>query len=80
MQAKIQELADQVPKGHIPRTMTVQIRGELTRLVGPGDLVEISGIFLPTPYTGFKAMRAGLVADTYLEAMSITQTKKRYDE
>lgn len=79
-EAKIQELADQVPKGHIPRTMTVQIRGELTRQVGPGDLVEISGIFLPTPYTGFRAMRAGLVADTYLEAMSITQTKKRYDE
>lgn len=79
-EAKIQELADQVPKGHIPRTMTVQIRGELTRHVGPGDLVEISGIFLPTPYTGFRAMRAGLVADTYLEAMSITQTKKRYDE
>ena len=25
-------------------------------------------------------MRAGLVADTYLQAMSITQTKKRYDE
>jgi DNA replication licensing factor MCM7 len=42
--------------------------------------VEISGIFLPTPYTGFRAMRAGLVADTYLEAMSVTQTKKRYDE
>lgn len=48
--------------------------------VGPGDLVEICGIFLPTPYTGFRAMRAGLVADTYLQAMSITQTKKRYDE
>ncbi len=42
--------------------------------------MEISGIFLPTPYTGFRAMRAGLVADTYLEAMSVTQTKKRYDE
>lgn len=32
-QAKIQELADQVPKGHIPRSMTVQIHGELTRQV-----------------------------------------------
>ncbi|CAK9204886.1 unnamed protein product [Sphagnum troendelagicum] len=79
-EAKIQELSEHVPKGHIPRSMTVHLRGELTRQVGPGDLVEISGIFLPTPYTGFRAMRAGLVADTYLEAMSVTQTKKRYDE
>lgn len=43
-------------------------------------MVEISGIFLPTPFTGFRAMRAGLVADTYLEAMSITHFKKRYEE
>lgn len=34
MQAKIQELAEHVPKGHIPRTMTIHLRGELTRKVG----------------------------------------------
>lgn len=34
LQAKIQELAEHVPKGHIPRTMTVHLRGELTRKVG----------------------------------------------
>lgn len=79
-EAKIQELSEHVPKGHIPRSMTVHIRGELTRKVGPGDLVQISGIFLPIPYTGFRAMRAGLVADTYLEAMTITHSKKRYEE
>ncbi|GLJ18929.1 hypothetical protein SUGI_0338540 [Cryptomeria japonica] len=79
-EAKIQELSEHVPKGHIPRSMTVHMRGELTRKVGPGDLVEISGIFLPMPYTGFRAMKAGLVADTYLEAMSITHFKKRYEE
>ncbi|XP_050874786.1 DNA replication licensing factor MCM7 [Lathyrus oleraceus] len=32
-EAKIQELAEHVPKGHIPRTMTVHLRGELTRKV-----------------------------------------------
>ncbi|KAF6143350.1 hypothetical protein GIB67_001294 [Kingdonia uniflora] len=79
-EAKIQELAEHVPKGHIPRTMTVHIRGELTRKVSPGDVVEISGIFLPMPYTGFRAMRAGLVADTYLEAMSVAHFKKKYEE
>ncbi|KAI3786597.1 hypothetical protein L1987_40395 [Smallanthus sonchifolius] len=79
-EAKLQELAEHVPKGHIPRTMTVHFRGELTRKVSPGDVVELSGIFLPIPYTGFRAMRAGLVADTYLEAMSISHFKKKYEE
>lgn len=79
-EAKIQELAEHVPKGHIPRTMTVHLRGELTRKVAPGDVVELSGIFLPIPYTGFKAMRAGLVADTYLEAMSVSHFKKKYED
>lgn len=79
-EAKIQELAEHVPKGHIPRTMTVHLRGELTRKVAPGDIVELSGIFLPIPYTGFKAMRAGLVADTYLEAMSVSHFKKKYED
>ncbi|MFQ6619345.1 hypothetical protein Gotur_000962, partial [Gossypium turneri] len=100
-EAKIQELAEHVPKGHIPRSMTGHFRGEMTRKVGvhvnfivaeiskkialnffvaPGDVVELSGIFLPIPYTGFRAMRAGLVADTYLEVMSVTHFKKKYEE
>ncbi|KAF9604560.1 hypothetical protein IFM89_008004, partial [Coptis chinensis] len=79
-EAKIQELAEHVPKGHIPRSMTVHLRGELTRKVAPGDVVELSGIFLPIPYMGFRAMRAGLVADTYLEAMSVNHFKKKYEE
>ncbi|VVB06964.1 unnamed protein product [Arabis nemorensis] len=79
-EAKMQELAEHVPKGHIPRSMTVHLRGELTRKVAPGDVVEFSGIFLPIPYTGFKALRAGLVADTYLEATSVTHFKKKYEE
>lgn len=193
-QAKIQELAEHVPKGHIPRSMTVQFRGELTRKVcvlvcsycglqymlhkqlnftqkiymigfnnnqglktkvyniawkrhsfyflltrkiwtwyskwskcetwhactvlvsifllqdvkilycwislcvsrtgtmdelslplkcfqvSSGDAIELSGIFLPIPYFGFRALRAGLIADTYLEVMSVTQFKKQYEQ
>ncbi|KAJ7632932.1 MCM2/3/5 family-domain-containing protein [Roridomyces roridus] len=77
---KIQEMADQVPVGHIPRSMTVQVNGNLTRLMNPGDEVHIGGIFLPTPYTGFQAIRAGLLTDTYLEAHDIQQQKKQYRE
>ncbi|TYI69365.1 hypothetical protein E1A91_D08G150100v1, partial [Gossypium mustelinum] len=77
---EIQELAEHVPKGHIPRSMIGHFRGEMTRKVAPGDVVELSGIFLPIPYTRFRAMRAGLVADTYLEVMSVTHFKKKYEE
>lgn len=58
--------------------MTVHLYGGLTRKVNPGDVVNVGGIFLPTPYTGFRALRAGLLQDTYLEAQNIHQLKKSY--
>ncbi|CAK7563059.1 MAG: DNA replication licensing factor MCM7 [Sporothrix epigloea] len=79
-EAKVQELAEQVPIGQIPRTLTVLCYGSLVRRINPGDIVDISGIFLPTPYTGFKAMRAGLLTDTYVEAHHVVQHKKAYEE
>jgi DNA replication licensing factor MCM7 len=79
-EVKIQEMADQVPVGHIPRQLTIHCHGTLTRSLNPGDVVDIAGIFLPTPYTGFRAIRAGLLTDTYLEAQHITQHKKAYQD
>ena len=79
-EVKIQEMADQVPVGHIPRTLTVHCNGTLARTINPGDIVDVAGIFLPTPYTGFKAIRAGLLTDTYLEAQWVNQYKKAYDD
>ncbi|KAI0664752.1 MCM-domain-containing protein [Cubamyces menziesii] len=78
-EVKIQEMADQVPVGHIPRSMTVHVHGSLTRQVSPGDIVHLGGIFLPIPYTGYQAIRAGLLTDTYLEAHHIHQLKKQYN-
>ncbi|KAI9674425.1 MAG: Mcm2-7 hexameric complex component [Caeruleum heppii] len=77
-EVKLQEMADQVPVGHIPRTLTIHCHGSLTRQINPGDVVDVAGIFLPTPYTGFKAIRAGLLTDTYLEAQHVHQHKKAY--
>lgn len=77
---RVQELADQVPVGHTPRTMTVHLKGALTGTASPGDVVSIAGIFLPTPYTGFRALRAGLLADTYLDAQYVVRHKKSYVE
>lgn len=79
-EVKVQEMAEQVPIGQIPRSMTVLCYGSVVRQINPGDVVDISGIFLPTPYTGFKAMKAGLLTDTYLEAHHILQHKKAYSE
>ncbi|KAK9710605.1 DNA replication licensing factor MCM7 [Basidiobolus ranarum] len=76
---KLQEMTDQVPMGHIPRTMTIHMYEDLTTSVNPGDVVHISGIFLPTPFSGFRAIRAGLIADTFLEGQHIEQLKKQYE-
>ncbi|KDQ17909.1 hypothetical protein BOTBODRAFT_52737 [Botryobasidium botryosum FD-172 SS1] len=79
-EVKIQEMADQVPVGHIPRSMVIHLQGNLTRCVNPGDIVHLGGTFLPTPYTGFQAIRAGLLTDTYLETHHVHQLKKQYSE
>lgn len=79
-EVKIQEMAEQVPVGHIPRQLTIHCHGALVRQINPGDVIDCAGIFLPTPYTGFKAMRAGLLTDTYLEAQHVLQHKKAYDD
>lgn len=60
--------------------MTVHVHGSLTRQMNPGDVVQIGGIFLPIPYTGFQAIRAGLLTDTFLEAHYIHQLKKQYED
>lgn len=79
-EVKVQELAEQVPIGQIPRTLTVLCYGSAVRRINPGDVVDIAGVFLPTPYTGFRAMRAGLLTDTYLEAHHVRQHKAAYED
>ncbi|KAL7567440.1 hypothetical protein ACA910_021400 [Epithemia clementina (nom. ined.)] len=79
---KLQELPSQVPMGHVPRSLTVHCRGELTRCAAPGDVVTMDGIFLPQRLaeSGFKALKAGLVSMTYLHAQHIHVHKKSYDD
>ncbi|KER26590.1 hypothetical protein T265_13965 [Opisthorchis viverrini] len=87
---RIQELSDQVPVGHIPRGLTIYLRGENTRSAQPGDHVLITGVFLPSMRgAGFSAggqggkttsalfsSGGGLLAETYLEAHSIQLLSK----
>ncbi|TPX30932.1 hypothetical protein SmJEL517_g05592 [Synchytrium microbalum] len=76
---KFQE-TDQVPMGHIPRSMTVNLYESLTRSVNPGDMVSITGIFMPIPYTGRQGRRAGLLTDTFLYAQNVLHLKKQYSQ
>lgn len=76
---KIQEMANKVPHGHIPRMLTIHLKGELVRSMNPGDMVDVSGIFLPQAYTGFQALKAGLLTETYLEAQYVKQHKTKFE-
>ncbi|CAL8094133.1 unnamed protein product [Calicophoron daubneyi] len=90
---RIQELSDQVPVGHIPRGLTVYLRGENTRAAQPGDHVLLTGVFLPSlrgasysgsgrgdrSMAGASSAGGGLVADTYMEAQCIQLLSKTDD-
>ncbi|KAG7208631.1 hypothetical protein KM043_014838 [Ampulex compressa] len=68
-EVKLQEHSDQVPVGHIPRSLTIFCRGETTRNCLPGDHVVVTGVFLPFMKSGFN-MRpaAALLNETFLDA------------
>jgi DNA replication licensing factor MCM7 len=50
-------MPDEVPPGATPRCINVHLRGDITRSVKAGDTVCIAGIFLPEPFTGWKALK-----------------------
>ena len=77
---KVQEHSDAVPVGHIPRSISVYAKGDLTRIATPGDHVQICGIFLPIKVEGFKQRESGLLSDTYLEAHKIMRMSKSDDD
>ena len=70
---KVQEPSNQVPIGHVPRTIKILAKGELTRKCTPGDSVVITGIYMPQAFFGFRA--PGLTQDTFIESFSIIKEK-----
>jgi len=79
---KIQELPGQVPKGCVPRSMPIHVRGELTRMVSPGDVITVDGVVLPlkTNDSFYAAIKTGLVTTTYLEAFHVIVHKRSFDD
>eukprot|EP00792_Barthelona_sp_PAP020_P005594 TRINITY_DN2720_c0_g1_i1.p1 TRINITY_DN2720_c0_g1~~TRINITY_DN2720_c0_g1_i1.p1 ORF type:complete len:753 (+),score=196.28 TRINITY_DN2720_c0_g1_i1:37-2295(+) len=77
----LQELSQQVPPSHMPRTLNVYAQGDhVTEKCQAGDDVTIEGIFLPKPVSGYQALTLGLCAEMYLQAQNITLHKNRYEE
>ena len=56
----------------------VVAKGEITRRCSPGDMVSVTGIFMPQPSYGFK--RTGLFQDTFVEAFEIMKEKQNFRE
>lgn len=50
-------------------------KGVVTKRCSPGDIITITGCYMPAPFVGFMAMKAGLSHDTFLEAFRITKDK-----
>ena len=55
-------------------------KGINTRRCGPGDIVTITGVYMPAPFQGFAAMRAGLAHDTFLECFNVSKDKQNFKE
>lgn len=77
---KVQELSDQVPIGHVPRTLKIQAKGLMVNQCTPGDIIQVTGIHMPSPFSGFKGMRSGLIHETYIDCFQINKQKKTYKE
>jgi len=58
--------------------LKIVARGEITRGCTPGDMVTVTGIFMPQPTYGFK--KSGLFQDTFVEAYKIEKEKKNFRE
>lgn len=73
---KLQEHSNQLPIGQIPRTMTVNAHGELTRRCITGDQISVSGIFLPVVKSNYRFISETSTTDTFIEAHYITKMNR----
>ncbi len=77
---KVQEPTDQVPIGHVPRSITILALGNCTRQCSPGDYITIHGIYLPSIISGSRAYKSRLIHDTYIEAFKIEKKILSYND
>ena len=80
-QIKLQEMSDEVPESATPRSLTVHVKGDLTRSMKPGDHVIVTGIYLPQPVSRRGRTNAdSLLRNTVILASQVEQIKESYAE
>ncbi|KAH8605044.1 MCM N terminal domain [Trypanosoma vivax] len=79
---RLQELSQHVPRGAIPRVISVICEGEQTRIACPGQVIKIVGTYCPDPSTGqgSEAFRASTMVKTLFRALHIELEKRSYQE
>jgi DNA replication licensing factor MCM7 len=55
--------------------MKIIARGPITRQCSPGDIVQVTGIYMPSPQSGYSALKTGLHHETHIEAYKIVKDK-----
>jgi DNA replicative helicase MCM subunit Mcm2 (Cdc46/Mcm family) len=74
---RLQEVASETPEGHVPRSITVHLRGSLVRAVTPGDVVTIHGIYTPLPAAGSRMLQLGFSTEAVVIAQEIVLQRGR---
>ena len=75
-EVKVQEPSRDVPMGSVPRSMTIILKGALTRQLLPGESVTVTGVYLPVKHTGFSKIRKGNQVEMQLHAHHIVKHKQ----
>lgn len=63
----------------MPKSTSLEIRGNLVNTVSPGDIVTIQGIVLPKQNKK-NFMVNELYFDSYIQVTKITREKKKYTD
>ena len=74
---KIQETPEQLKPGSVPRSLNIQVRGNIAGDISPGDIVVVDGVLLPIRKKGFQHQN-DLLFDCYLDAYKMRKQKKKY--
>lgn len=77
---KIQEPSDQVPIGHVPRSLDLIAKGPMTRQCSPGDIVSVTGIYMPAKPDKYNPLRSHLTHHTHVEVFQIVKQKINFRE
>ncbi len=63
----------------MPKSTSLEIRGNLTNTTSPGDIVTIQGIVMPRQNKK-NFMANDLYFDSYIQVTKITREKKKYTD